>query len=374
MVNLPFFKIGHLEANLIQGGMGVGISGANLSSAVAEEGGIGIIASVGLGLLKGYFKDELESSMKRGDFNRLDGKGKRALQNKIYAESNSDALADEIRKARRKTNGIIGVNIMCALTDYSSLVKTAVRENVDLIMVGAGIARDLPSYLDGKNTLLVPITGSARVARMIVKSWTHLGHPPDAIVVEGPKAGGHLAYSLEQLNDPVFVSCGLEKIITEVIQEVGPNIPVIGAGGISNGQDIYNICRHGAAGVQIASIMVTTPECDASDGFKQTYIDSREKDIVIIRSPLGMLGRAIKNDFLKAVETKRVPFKCDYDCLKTCDPGISPYCIADALINAQNGRMDGGFAFAGLNAHRATKIIPVKEVFETLEREYNQAC
>ncbi|MFH1311568.1 MAG: nitronate monooxygenase [Nanoarchaeota archaeon] len=374
MINFPPLKIGHLEINLIQGGMGVGISGVNLASAVAEEGGAGIIASVGLGLLKGYFDAEFESSIKRGDFNGLNGKGKRDLQNEIYVRTNSDALADEIRKARRKTNGVIGVNIMHALTDYQSLVKTAIQEHVDLIICGAGIARDLPNYLDGKSTLLVPIVSSTRVAELICRAWGKLGHLPDAIIVEGPKAGGHLGYSKEQLEDPNFVSSGLEKILLEVIQAVESKIPIIGAGGIYTGADIYNLSRLGASGVQMATRFVTTNECDVNGVFKQVYIDCEAEDIIIIDSPVGMPGRAIKNKFLETVTNERVRFKCNYDCLKSCTPFSSPYCIADALINAQKGNMERGFAFAGTNAYLATEIVSVKDVFNALEREYNQAC
>ncbi|MEK6925828.1 MAG: nitronate monooxygenase [Nanoarchaeota archaeon] len=373
MTNWPLLKIGHLEVNLIQGGMGVGISGERLASEVAENGGAGIIASVGLGLLKGYFDDEYAASKKRGDFNGLSGKERRDLQNKIYADTNSAALADEIRMAKRKTNGVLGVNIMHALTDYPSLVKTAVQENVDLIICGAGIARDLPNYLDGKNILLVPIVSSARVAKIIVKSWTQLKHSPDAVVVEGPKAGGHLGYSAEQLEDSDFVSYGLERIISDVIKEVGPDISVIAAGGIYTGKDIYNILKHGAAGVQMATRFVTTEECDAHPEFKQAYLNSSEEDIVIIKSPVGMPGRAIRNNFLETVMTKKIPFKCDYDCLKSCNPFNSPYCIADALISAQKGNMEKGFVFAGTNAYRAEKIVSVKDVFDSLEAEYSNA-
>lgn len=374
MVDLPIIKIGHLKVNIIQGGMGVGISGAELASAVAEEGGMGTIASVGLGLLKGYFDDEVEAAQKRGDFNKLSGKEKRDLQNKIYANTNSDALADEIRKARRKTNGVLAVNIMHALTDYPSLIKTAVKENIDAIIIGAGVERDLPNYLNGKNILLISIAGSAKVANIITKSWTHRRHSPDAIVYEGPEAGGHLAYSLEQLADPDFVENGLERILTEVIKEVGPNIPIIAAGGIYTGQDIYNILKQGAKGVQMATRFVTTVECDASDSFKQTYLNSKKEDIVIIKSPVGMPGRAIKNKFLEDRATKRMHFQCDYDCLKRCKPFSSPYCIANALINAQRGNMEEGFAFAGTNAYRATEIISVKELYKRIEQEYNLAC
>jgi nitronate monooxygenase len=370
MKNIPNIIIKDLEFSLIQGGMGIGVSKSNLASAVAEQGGAGIIASVGLGL--DFFNGELRSEVKKGSFKGLKKDEKRNLQNEIYARTNSVALADEIRKAREKTNGVIGVNIMYALSDYVSLVKTAVRENVDLIICGAGMPRDLPNYLNGSDVKIIPIVSDKRAAKIINVSWSRLGHPPDAIIVEGPKAGGHLGYSLEQLNDPDFVENGLERVISEVISEVGPDVPIIAAGGIYTGEDIYNVLKAGASGVQMATRFVTTYECDADAKFKLAYIDAEKDDLAIIKSPVGMPGRAIKNAFVKKTEVERVPFHCDYDCLKPCIPAESPYCIADALMNSQKGFLDKGFVFGGTNAYRATEIVSVKDVFTALDKEYGE--
>jgi nitronate monooxygenase len=349
--------IGDLTARLpiIQGGMGVGISLSGLASAVANEGGIGVIATAVIGM------NEPDFSMN-------------------FLEANIRALRKEIRKARELSKGILGVNIMVALTNFADLVKTAIEEGIDIIFSGAGLPLNLPQFLSGtEKTKLVPIVSSARAAGIILKKWSEkYNRLPDAIVVEGPLAGGHLGFKEEMIGDPEY---SLEKLVPEVILAVKPYeekykkpIPVIAAGGIYTGADIYRFFQLGASGVQMATRFVTTYECDASEKFKQTYIDSRKEDIVIIKSPVGMPGRAIKNTFLDEVsQGKRKPFKCPYHCLKTCDYKNTPYCISFALINAKKGNLSHGFAFAGENAYRAKGIISVKELIETLIEEYKDA-
>ncbi len=349
--------IGDLTARLpiIQGGMGVGISLSGLASAVANEGGIGVIATAVIG-------------MNEPDFSRN------------FLEANIRALRKEIRKARELSKGILGVNIMVALTNFADLVKTAIEEGIDIIFSGAGLPLNLPQFLNGTiKTNLVPIVSSARATGIILKKWSEkYNRLPDAIVVEGPLAGGHLGFKEETIGDPEF---SLEKLVPEVIQIVKPYeekykkpIPVIAAGGIYTGSDIYRFFQLGASGVQMATRFVTTYECDASEKFKQTYVASRKEDIVIIKSPVGMPGRAIKNTFLDEVsQGKRKPFKCPYHCLKTCDYKNTPYCISLALVNAKKGNLSHGFAFAGENAYRAKGIISVKELIETLIEEYKDA-
>ncbi len=354
---LKNLRIGDLTAKLpiIQGGMGIGISLSKLSSAVAEEGGIGVIATADIGM------DEPDFS-------------------KNFLEANIRALRKEIRKARELTKGILGVNIMVALTNFADLVKTAIEEGIDIIFSGAGLPLNLPEFLHGTmKTKLVPIVSSARAAGIIAKKWSEkFNHIPDAVVVEGPKAGGHIGFKEEMISNPEY---SLEKLVPEVIQALRPYeekynkpIPVIAAGGIYTGADIYKFLQLGASGVQMATRFVTTYECDASEKFKQAYIDSKEEDIVIIKSPVGMPGRAIKNVFLEEVSRgQRKPFKCPYHCLKTCDYKNTPYCISFALINAQRGNLAHGFAFAGANAYRADKITSVKELMKTLVEEYKNA-
>jgi NAD(P)H-dependent flavin oxidoreductase YrpB (nitropropane dioxygenase family) len=301
-------------------------------------------------------------------------------------EANSRALATEIQKAKELTDGIIGVNIMVALTDFASLVRTAISERADVIISGAGLPMDLPKLLreicDEKKeefrTKLVPIVSSARAATLICKKWlSRSGYLPDAFVVEGPKAGGHLGYKPEELNDPRHA---LETVLPEVLEAVAPfedayskKIPVIAAGGVYTGEDIRRFLDMGAAGVQMGTRFVATEECDADIRFKQAYVDAREEDIAIIKSPVGMPGRALKGRFIEALEEGRKNFRCLFHCISTCNPEKSPYCIASALLNAMKGNLDKGFAFSGANVFRVSGITTVKELMTSLQREFDVA-
>ena len=350
-------NIGNLSISvpIVQGGMGVGISLSGLASAVANEGGVGVISSAGLGLLyRNLSKDYIQASIM--------------------------GLKEELRKAREKTKGVIGVNVMVAMSNFTDMVKTAIAEKADIIFSGAGLPLNLPSFLQKDSvTKLVPIVSSARAARVIAEKWHSLyNYLPDAFVVEGPKAGGHLGFKDEQINDEHF---SLEHILPEVIDEVqdmgaryGKEIPVIVAGGIYTGEDLKRFMDMGASGVQMGTRFVTTEECDASDVFKQTYIEAKQEDIQIIKSPVGMPGRAIFSKFIQKVkEGQKQPKTCICKCIKTCDISKSPYCIIAALYNAFKGNMDNGYAFAGANAFRATKIVSVKETFRSLLDEFSRS-
>ena len=350
-------KIGNLTIHIpvIQGGMGVGISLSGLAAAVANEGGVGVISSAGLGILYRDFSDD-------------------------FLEASIHGLKEEIRKAREKTRGIIGVNVMVAMTNFADMIRTSIAEKVDIIIAGAGLPLDLPSFLKKESvTKLVPIVSSARAARVICEKWkSNYDYLPDAVIVEGPKAGGHLGFKEEQISDENFT---LEKLVPEIVSELktfeekyDQPIPLIAAGGIYTGRDIHEILKLGASGVQMGTRFVTTHECDASEGFKQSYLNAEEKDIEIIKSPVGMPGRAILSNFIAKVrEGKKQPGKCPYKCIKTCDIEKSPYCIIVALINALKGNFENGFAFAGANAFRATQIISVKETFQALRKEFEES-
>jgi NAD(P)H-dependent flavin oxidoreductase YrpB (nitropropane dioxygenase family) len=348
-------KIGDLTVSLpiIQGGMGVGVSLSGLAVAVANEGGVGVISSAGLGML----------------YRRL---------SKNYPEANKLGLIEEIKRARKLTNGVIGVNIMVAMSNFAELVVASIKEKIDIIFAGAGLPLNLPSYREpGSKTKLAPIVSSGRAAKIILEKWDATYHiVPDLIIVEGPKAGGHLGFKEKEIFDKDFI---LEKLVADVCNEVkifeqkyDRDIPVIAAGGIYTGEDIYNIMKTGASGVQMGTRFVTTNECDASDTFKQAYIKARESDIEIINSPVGMPGRAIVNNFIDKIrQGKRHPLRCPFKCIKTCDVSSSPYCIISALFNAFKGNLESGFVFAGSNAFRATKIQSVKEVFMELKSEFD---
>jgi len=346
---IPTLKIGNLEISppIIQGGMGVRVSIANLASAAANTGCAGVIASAGIGQFENFPGSE---SMK----------------------VNEEALRYEIRKARSLTSGIIGVNIMVALSDYDNLVRTAVEEDVDLIISGAGLPLSLPKYLNGKDIKLIPVVSSARTFRIICKRWkSHFNKLPDAIIVEGVKAGGHLGYSYECITDDTAPT--LEQTIEEIIKIADyfvPGMPVIAAGGIFDGDDIARFLKLGASGVQMATRFVCTDECDAHNNFKQAYLNAEAGDITIIKSPVGLPGRVINNRFVEKIKQgKTMPFMCNYKCLKTCEPKKAPYCIAKVLANAAEGKMDESFAFAGSNAYRCNEIVSVKALVEKLSEE-----
>jgi nitronate monooxygenase len=339
--------------------MGVGISLSRLASATARAGGIGVIAAAGIGLLEpdGY-----------SDF----------------AGANIRRLRKEIRRARELIGeikgGALGVNIMVALTNFADLVKTAVEEKIDVIFSGAGLPVNLPGLVEGLHTKLVPIVSSARAASLLAKRWIDkYGRAPDGFVVEGPKAGGHLGYKVENLEDPEFA---LEKIVPEVVEAVKPfeaiagrPIPVIAGGGIWSGSDIRKFLDLGASGVQMATRFVATEECDADQAFKDSYVAAKKEDLEIIASPVGMPGRALHNQFLADVKLgKKTPFSCPYHCIVTCDYQKAPYCISLALFNAQKGRLDKGYAFAGANAWRVTKIVKVAELMDELTKEYESSA
>ena len=349
--------IGNLTARtpIIQGGMGIGISLSGLASAVANQGGVGVISTAGIGMNEKDYQSN-------------------------YIEANIRALRNEIRKAREMTKGILGVNIMVAMSNFEDMVKTAVEEGIDVIFAGAGLPLNLPQLLNkAGHTMIVPIVSSGRAARIIAKRWAEkYDYTPDAIVVEGPMAGGHLGFSPEQIDDSEYA---LENLITDVINEMKPfeetgahTIPVIAAGGIYTGEDIYKFMQLGAAGVQMATRFVTTDECDASEAFKKVYVNAHKEDIGIIKSPVGLPGRAIINNFIEDVKSgAKKPFTCPFHCIKTCDYKVSPYCISVALMNAKKGLMKSGFAFAGANAYRTDKIISVKELVASLCKEYSAA-
>lgn len=340
---------------LIQGGMGIGISLSGLASAVISAGGLGVISAAGIGMNEPDFASN-------------------------YIEANSRALAKEIRAVRAVTSGPLGVNILVAMANFADLVKTAVKENVEAIFSGGGLPLDMPSHLpEGARTKLVPIVSSARAAVVLCKKWlSRFGRCPDAFVVEGPMAGGHLGFKAEQLDGPAFA---LERLVPEVLAGLvsyrapnGQPIPVIAAGGIYTGADIHRFIRLGAAGVQMGTRFVATDECDADERFKQRYVEAGEKDLVIIKSPVGMPGRAIRNDFLDSVsQGSKIPSGCPFHCIISCEHKKAPYCITMALANAKKGLFQNGFAFAGQNAWRVDRIMPVRELVEELKAQYAAA-
>lgn len=352
---LPGLRIGTKQAPLaiVQGGMGVGISLANLAAAVAREGGIGVIAANAIGMTEPDYYDDPRAA-------------------------NVRALRREIRAARRNSAGLIGVNIMVAVDCFHRLLETAVEEKADVLFLGAGLPiKGIPvRAIRDAGVQVVPIVSSGRAARLIFKAWEkHYDDIPDGVVVEGPRAGGHLGFKPEQIDDPAF---RLERLVPEVVEALAEfrtrwarPLPVIAAGGIFSGEDIYRFLKLGAQGVQMATRFVATDECDADRRFKQAYVDCREQDIHIIRSPVGMPGRAIRGPFLDAVARgERKLFRCPSRCLESCEAGQARYCISEALDSARKGDFENGFVFCGANAHRVEAVVPVKELVAGLKRGF----
>lgn len=351
------FYIGNLKiaVPVIQGGMGIGVSLSGLAAAVANMGGVGVISTVGIGFI---------------------GSGKAGN----YRKKHIEAARAEIRKARELTKGVLGVNIMSVITNFSDMVQTAIDEKIDIIFAGAGLPLDLPKYLcKEKRTKLVPIVSSGRAASIICNKWQqNYDYLPDAFVVEGPLAGGHLGFKADDLNRE---SNKLENLVSEVLEvtkrikeKFNREIPVIAAGGIFNGADIFKIMKTGAKGVQLGTRFVATEECDASDDFKKAFIEAKDDDVRIIKSPVGLPGRTIGNEFLsEAIKGNKKPTSCKYNCIKHCDYSKINYCIADALLSAYKGNLSNGFAFTGAMAGKIDKITTVSNVFSQLKAEYGKA-
>ncbi|TYB31114.1 MAG: nitronate monooxygenase [Candidatus Mcinerneyibacterium aminivorans] len=355
-MNLPKLKIGNLVAKLpvIQGGMGIGVSLSKLSSAVANEGGIGIISGAQTGFREKNF---------RTDNNR----------------ANVNGIIKEIKKARNLSpNGILGINILKASNNYFELVKTAVKEKIDLIISGAGLPIKLPSFVKNTKTKIVPIISSGRAAKLITKVWKkRYDYLPDAIVVEGKKAGGHLGFKKKDLDNNSIKP--LKEIVKDVINVINPfeqkhnqKIPIIAAGGIYTGEDIKDFLEIGASGVQMATRFVAAEECDADIEFKKAYINATKEDICFIESPVGMPGRVIKNHFVEKYTNNNLDSvdSC-YKCLKRCNPKTALFCITDALIKAVNGDTENGLIFIGENGYRVNKISTVKEIFEDIKKSFD---
>ncbi len=343
-------KIGNLTAKvpIIQGGMGIGVSLSSLAGAVAKEGGIGVLSAAQIGYKE---KDFLENPEK----------------------ANLRAIGKHIRRAREIAGGgIIGINIMAVTKNYAAYVKEAIANGIDLIITGAGLPTELPAIAKGAATKLVPIVSPAKSARVILKLWDRKHHTaPDALIVEGPKAGGHLGFKYDQLIDK-DVNEKHEEDIKKILEMVKPyeekykkEIPVIVAGGISSKEDMDHYMDMGAAGIQIATPFVVTEECDASQAYKDTYLNCKKEDIIIVKSPVGLPGRAIRNKFMEEVKKKgRIAPKRCYQCMEHCNPKETLYCISQGLINAVEGKIDEALLFCGADAWKYDQMTTVKKVIE----------
>lgn len=350
MIFIKNLVIGDLVANvpIIQGGMGVGVSRSNLAGSVAKSGGIGIISGAQIG----YDEPDFET-------NNL--------------SANLRSLRKHISKAREISNGgIIGVNLMVAMNNYEEYVKECVNSNVDLIISGAGVPSKLPSFTKCSNVKIAPIVSSSKACSLVLKIWDKKENTTaDLIVVEGPKAGGHLGFSKNDLED--IKSIDYDKEFVEILQiakfygdKYNKHIPVVAAGGISTAEDVAKYINIGADGVQVGTRFVTTYECDAHENYKNTYINSNFDDIKIIQSPVGLPGRAIHNKFIDDISNNIPTITKCYNCISKCNPKDTPYCISKALINAVSGDVENGLLFCGADAYKADKLSSVDDVISEL--------
>jgi len=349
-MEIPKLKIGNLviDKPIVQGGMGVKVSLSSLASAVANAGGVGTISCMGL-----------------GDVNSPASK---------YEQESRESLAAEIRKAKSMTDGHLAVNVMGVLSNSEDLIRVAVEEGIKIIVFGAGLPTKLPRIVPEEDVNLIPIISSARAAEFILKAWVkRYDRIADGFILEGPLAGGHLGFSVDQIENPEEYN--LQKILPEVLKAIKPyeekfgkKIPIIVAGGVYTGADIAEMLKLGASGVQMGTRFVATEECDASTEMKMTYVNAKEEDVVLIKSPVGMPGRAIKNQFLKDLEADvKQEITCPYRCLTACKIKDARYCIARKLLDAYDGKVESALLFCGQNAWRIKEITTVPKLFAELE-------
>lgn len=328
--------------------MGVGVSRSGLAGAVAKAGGVGMISSAQIG----YDEPDFEQDV-RG--------------------CNIRALEKHVKLAKEQADGgLVGVNIMVALSHYAEHVNAAVRAGADLIVCGAGLPVSLPEMVKDADTAIAPVVSSWKAASVLLRMWDKkYKRTADLLVVEGPQAGGHLGFTREQLEDIPALSFDSE--IRRIIQEkrvyeekYGVSIPVVAGGGIFDRMDVERMMQTGADGVQVATRFVVTEECDASRAYKQAYIDAGQEDVVIIKSPVGMPGRAIRNEFIRLMEQGRAAVRHCFGCIRNCDPGNTPYCITQALINAVKGDLDHGLIFCGAKVDRIREMTTVAALMREL--------
>jgi NAD(P)H-dependent flavin oxidoreductase YrpB (nitropropane dioxygenase family) len=341
-------KIGNLTAKvpIVQGGMGVGISMHKLAGAVAKEGGIGVISAA----QPGFNEDDFYNNT---------------------MEANMRALGREIKLAKEISNGgIIGVNIMVAVTNYEAFVKCCIENGADIIFSGAGLPMDLPKYAEGSDIKLAPIVSSAKACKVILGRWAKkCNRTADLIVIEGPKAGGHLGFKAEEVENIQNFDDEIIKILEakkEFEEKFNKTIPVIFGGGVYDKSDIEHCFELGLDGVQMATRFVVTEECDADIRFKQAYINADKDDITIVKSPVGMPGRALANNFIKNVVPNGCKIERCFNCLVHCNPKQIPYCISLALFRGARGEIDNALVFCGENAWRTDKITTVHELIKEL--------
>ena len=348
-MKLPKLRIRNLESKypVIQAGMGVRIGSATLAAEAIKQGAFGTIASVGMGDIE---------------------------EGKIhFIDVCNNAFADEIRKAKQLLNGEkpLGVNVMVALSNYEEIIRTAVREGVDFILSGAGLPLPLPEFVGNADIALIPVISSGRAFEVVVKTWKRkYDRKPDAVIIEGPKCGGHLGFTMQQIEHPE--TCSLDMLLADVkkvAEEYGcADIPFIAAGEVASRADIEHFLEMGYDGVQIGSFFITAEEAGIDRKSKEVFVKAKSEDVVVIKSPVGLPVRVLRTPLVERVLAgNREKFSCPYRCLRTCDPRKSLFCIARALLATWMGDTENGLYMVGSNVESIRKIYPLKEFFDTLK-------
>lgn len=353
-------KIGKFEFDkpIVQGGMGVGISWSQLAGNVSKEGGLGVISSVGTG----YYKDKKFTQ-------KLVAERPLEVQN-FYSK---EALVEIFKDARKICGDApLASNVLYAINDYGRVVRDSCEAGANIIITGAGLPTNMPEFTEGfPDVALVPIVSSPKALKIICKRWQkRYNRLPDAIILEGPKSGGHQGFTYEQCS---MEEHQLENLVKPVVEEAAlwGNIPVIAAGGVWDKDDIDEMMDLGAQGVQMGTRFIGTHECDAHDNFKEVLLASREEDIELLKSPVGYPARGVHTNLIDLIDTRTGPaIKCISNCVAPCERGVEAkavgFCIADRLSDAYEGNKEFGLFFTGTNGYRINEIISVKELMEKL--------
>jgi len=353
-------KIGKyvIEKPIVQGGMGVGVSWDQLAGSVSNEGGLGVISAVGTG----YYENK-KYAQKLVD-------GKPLSETNFYSQ---EGLKTIIKNARKICgNKPLAANILYAINDYGRVVKDACEGGIDIIITGAGLPTNMPEFTEGYDDVaLVPIVSSPKALKIICKRWKgRYNRLPDAVILEGPKSGGHQGFSYEDCKKE---ENQLENLVKPVVEEAKKwgDIPVIAAGGIWDKNDIQEMMELGASGVQMGTRFIGTHECDAHDNFKQVLLNAKKDDIELMSSPVGYPAQGIRTNLTNLVDKREGPaIKCISNCVAPCHRGeeakVVGFCIADRLSDAYMGNLETGLFFSGTNGYRLNEIISVKELMDKL--------
>lgn len=359
-MSFNFLQIGKytIEKPIVQGGMGVGISWDRLAGNVSKEGGLGVISTVGTG-----YYDNKKYASKLVANRPLDVAG-------FYSKEGLKAIVDNARKIC--ADKPLAANILYAINDYGRVVTDACEAGIDIIITGAGLPTNMPEFTEGyPDVALVPIVSSAKALKIICKRWQkRYDRLPDAVVLEGPKSGGHQGFTYEQCKLP---ENQLENLVAPVVEEAAKwgNIPVIAAGGVWDKNDIEEMIGLGASGVQMGTRFIGTHECDAHDNFKQVLINAKKEDIELMASPVGYPAQGVRTNLTQLVDKREGPsIKCISNCVAPCNRGVEAkevgFCIADRLSDAYEGNLETGLFFSGTNGYKLDKLISVKELMVKL--------